>query len=291
MVPGISTRIFLPQRLEPALLSALAAGGARAIELWAARHHLDYTDRAQMREIAAWFGAHDVLATLHAPLTADAEFSRHASPTVDLLASDRGRRIAAMDEIKRALEIAEHIPVRTCVVHLGSRDSRWSEHALEYSLTAIEHLKAFAAPLGVKLLLENLPNEVATPAHLLEILRIGHFDTCRVCLDTGHVHLSDETFEPVLAELAPRLQELHLNDNDGKSDAHLWPASGSERPAFAAEGTIAWEPLYRSLAGLPPETGGMLEIADTQAGSAAEATRLLRVVLSHQARLLEGEPA
>ena len=126
--------------------------------------------------------------------------------------------------------------VRTCVLHLGVRGDRWSEHALEHSLTAVEHLKAFATPLGVRLLLENLPNEIATAEHLETILRIGHFDSCGICLDTGHAHLSEAGLMATLELLRPRIAELHLHDNDGTSDTHLWPASGAERPAWSASG-------------------------------------------------------
>src|SRR5439155_10512587 len=104
-------------------------------------------------------------------------------------------------------------------LHLGLRDSQWNEATVEYSLTAIEHLKAFAGPLGLKLLLENLPNEVATPEHLLYILRTGHFDNVGVCLDLGHLHLS-QPLEPMadsgLAEavgvLGGRIAQLHIHD-------------------------------------------------------------------------------
>jgi len=67
--------------------------------------------------------------------------------------------------------------LRVLCWHLGTREDTWSPRSLELSLTAIEHIKAFAHPLGVKTLVETLTNEVATPDHLLEILRVGHFDT------------------------------------------------------------------------------------------------------------------
>ncbi len=52
-------------------------------------------------------------------------------------------------------------------------------------------MKAFAGPLGVKLLLENLTNAVATPEHLVEIVNVGHFSTVGFCLDLGHAHLAE----------------------------------------------------------------------------------------------------
>lgn len=290
MIFGLSSQLFYPQRLTPAHLDALAQSGAAVIELFAARHHVDYTDRKQTRELAAWFRDAGITPTLHAPLSTDERFSRHAAPTLNLVASAKPARIEAMEELKRALELAETIPIATCVLHLGLAQDVWSDYTLEHALTAIEHLKAFAAPLGVRLLLENLPNPIATPEHLLEILRVGHFDNCGLCLDLAHAHLAvssepETSIAEVIEQLRPRIFELHLSDNDGRTDAHLWPASGNERPATLATGTIDWFNLYAALDSLPATTPAILEIADTQLTSPADATRIAREVLSHAARL------
>src|ERR1700761_545424 len=203
MHPAISTHLFLQQRLSPALLDTLHDAGAQGIEVFGARHHFDYTDRAAVREIANWFRSSSVTASLHMPLfSADEEqqWSRHTPATLNLIDSNKSERIATMDEVKRALEAAEQVPFRACVVHLGLKDDKWSTRTLDDSLTAIEHLKAFAGPLGVKLLLENLSNDVATPAHLVEIVRVGHFSDVGFCLDTGHAHL---------AEISPEWKTAH----------------------------------------------------------------------------------
>jgi sugar phosphate isomerase/epimerase len=99
MQPGISTHILLQQPLDPTILDAFAKAGARHIEIFASRHHFDYTDRSVVREIANWFRANDVRATLHQPTDADARWSRHTAPTLNLIAHDKGRRIEAMDEV------------------------------------------------------------------------------------------------------------------------------------------------------------------------------------------------
>ena len=49
---------------------------------------------------------------------------RAGAPAVNVLHPEKSRRIDAMDEIKRALEAAEHIPLRNLIVHLGERDER-----------------------------------------------------------------------------------------------------------------------------------------------------------------------
>jgi sugar phosphate isomerase/epimerase len=290
MQPGISTYVFLQQRLHPGLLDALHKGGARTIELFAARHHFDYTDRTVLRELASWFRSTEVGVTLHQPLYADQHWSRHVAPTLNLIDPEKSRRIDAMDEVKRALEAAEMIPITAAVLHLGLKDEAWNTRALENSLTAIEHLKAFAHPLGIRILLENLQNEITTPEHLLEILKVGHFDRVGICLDAGHAHLAapennkgiDEAFEL----LKPRIAQVHLHDNHGQRDEHLWPTLEN----VTGEGTIDWTNLARHFAALPAALPGILEITHELEETPESVTRKSIGFFDHQRHLAE-QPA
>lgn len=287
MQPGISTHLFLPERVTPGRLDALHAAGAQAIEVFASRHHFDYADRGAVRELAGWFRANPVVATMHMPLFTpedEANWSRHTAASLNLIHTQKSSRIAAMDEVKRALESAEQIPFRSCVLHLGLRDDSWDTRSMDDSLTAIEHLKAFAGPLGVKLLLENLNNAVATPEHLAEIVRMGHFSTVGFCLDLGHAHLAEGTpetkdapaksgidmgFEAFAAVPGDRMVELHVHDNHGANsgsgkDEHLWPGDGS----------IDWNVVAQHVAKLKQQPLATLEIAyDLATGSDAERAR------------------
>ncbi len=283
MQPGFSTYAFLPQRLRPPLLDAMvracAPFGAPTIEIFAARHHFDYADRGAVREIAGWVRDAGVRVTLHQPLSADAVWSRHAAPNLNLIEPEKMRRIEAIDEAKRVLESAEQIPFAAMVLHLGLSGDRWNQRALDHSLTAIEHLKAFAQPLGVKLLLENLPNEVATPEHLLEILVTGHFDEVGVCLDLGHAHLEEGGLEAAAKSLLPRIAQVHLHDNNGLRDEHLWPES-------AAAGTgLDLSRVGAMFDSLPEATACVIEVAHELNETPESAARKLSTVFSALARL------
>ena len=296
---GISTHIFLNDRLSPVHLDTLHHAGAESIEVFASRHHFDYANRNVLKEIATWFRANPVAPTMHMPLfTEDEEtdWSRHTEPTLNLISRSKRDRIDAMDEVKRALEAAEQISFRSCVLHLGLKDDLWSTETLDLALTAIEHLKAFATPLGVQLLLENLTNDLATPARLVEIARIGHFDTIGFCLDTGHAHLArpmlpDETgysrsareqlrdqwgdaaLKDALPEafqiFSPKLVELHIHDNNGNRDEHLWPTETK-----AGKG-IDWGIPRTALTQLTQPTISTLEIAFDLTTPTQELTRKL----------------
>ncbi|MBT9331624.1 sugar phosphate isomerase/epimerase family protein [Paracidobacterium acidisoli] len=250
MLKAISSHVFLRHRLHPGLLDLFARAGAQGVELFAARQHFNYTRRSDVSELAEWFRSNPVEPfSMHAPLFPDFEMGRGGAPAVNVIHPEKSRRIDAMDEIRRALEAAELIPFRFLIVHLGEREDTWSPRTLEHSLTALEHLRAFANPLGVKLLIENLQGDVTKPQHILEILTTGHFTDIGVCLDVGHAHL-DDGVAPTLSELRSHIRSSHLHDNKGDKDTHLWPG----------DGTIVWDETMNELKTAPQTPAGVLEI-------------------------------
>jgi sugar phosphate isomerase/epimerase len=250
MLRVLSTHLFLNQRLHPGLLDLAARSGAQAVEIFAARQHFDYTSLEHARELAAWFRSNPLEAfSMHAPLYPDREMGRAGAPAVNLLHPEKARRIDAMDEIRRALDTAEHIPFRNLVLHLGEREDGWSPRTVEYSITALEHLGAFAGPLGVRLLVENLVSEPTTPEHLVTILQMGHLDNVGVCLDLGHAHITVGVPDAI-STLGARIVSVHVHDNHGIRDEHLWPG----------EGSIDWPASVKALQGLAAPPAAVLEI-------------------------------
>src|ERR1700694_2726942 len=246
MQRAVSTYLYVKERLHPGLLDELVKAGAQSIEIFAARQHFDYANRKQhVREIADWFRSTGVtLNSIHAPLYSDYEWGRAGSPPVNIASTDRAGRVDAMDEIKRALEIAEHIPFRFLVQHIGNPNDAFDEKKFEAAMTSVEHLRAFAKPLGVRVLMENIPNELSTPERLVEFIRAAHFDDVGVCFDFGHAHIMSDVpqaFETVRSYV----HSSHVHDNAKDHDSHLWPGSGSIDWKQAME-------LLRSAPNTPP---------------------------------------
>ena len=239
MLRALSTHLFLSQRLHPGLLELAGRSGVEAVEIFAARQHFDYTSREHVRELGDWFRSNSLQAfSLHAPLWPDYEMGRAGAPAVNVVHPEKARRINAMDEIKRALETAEHVPFRNMVVHLGERDDGWSQRTMEFAEAALEHLGAFARPLGVRVLVENLLSDPTTPEHLITILEQGHLDGIGVCLDLGHAHITVGVAE-AFSVLGDRIVSMHVHDNHGMKDEHLWPGDGS------VDWTVVREALHR----------------------------------------------
>ena len=228
MLKAMSTYVYVRERLHPGLLDALVRGGAESIEIFAARGHFDYANRRQhVLEIANWFkSTGKTLNSVHAPLFSDYEWGKGGNPPLNIASPDRSHRIDAMDEIKRAIEIAEHIPFRFLIQHVGNGGEEFDEKKFDAAMTSVEHLKAFAKPLGVTVLLENIPNELSTPERLVEFIRLAHFEDVGFCFDIGHAHMVSSVRE-AFDLMKKNIRSTHLHDNNKDRDSHLWPGEGS----------------------------------------------------------------
>ena len=245
MLRAMSSYTFYKGRLHPGLLDQMTRGGAQAVEIFAARQHFDYASREHVREIASWFSNNNMqLHSMHSPLHRESDTGRGNGPTLNVVDPEKRLRIEAMDEIKRAIEAAEYLPFRYLIQHLGTPNESFSPAKFDAAMTAVEHLRAFAKPLGVMVLIENIPNELSSPEKLAELLRIAHFTDVGFCFDIGHAHLT-EGVRVSFETMKPHIRSTHLHDNKQDRDSHLWPG----------DGTIRWDEaleLLRSAPHLPP---------------------------------------
>ncbi len=252
MLRAVSTFVFVKERLHPGLLEQMVRGGAQAFEIFAARQHFDYANRKQhVHEIADWLRDHPeiTLHSVHAPLYADYEWGRAGAPPMNIASIDKKARIDAMDEIKRAIEIAEQAPFRFLVQHIGTAGEEFSDKKFESAMTSVEHLRAFAKPLGVQILVENIPNELSTPDRLVEFIRLTRFEDVGVCFDFGHAHMMSSVSE-AFEILRGHIRSTHVHDNKKDRDSHLWPGSG----------TVDWKEALELLRSSPHKPPVLLEL-------------------------------
>jgi len=116
-------------------------------------------------------------------------------------------------------------------------------------MTSIEHLRAFAKPLGVRILVENIPNELSTPEKLVEFIQGAHFEDVGVCFDVGHAHLMSD-IPQAFDTLKNLIRSTHIHDNAKDKDSHLWPG----------QGTIDWKQAIELLRAAPHTPPLLLEI-------------------------------
>jgi sugar phosphate isomerase/epimerase len=249
MLRAMSSYVYIKQRLHPGLLDTMVRGGAQALELFAARGHFNYDEKEHVRELGDWFKSEKIeFHSMHAPIYMSNDF-RSGGQQVNIVDPEKRNRIDAMDEIKRAIEVAEYAPFRYLILHVGKSDEYDDPRKFEDALSSIEHLHAFARPLGVGLLLENIPNDLSTPEKLKELIRLLRYDDLGVCFDVGHAHLMSSVHQ-AFSILEGRIRSTHIHDNKHDKDTHLWPG----------EGTIDWDQTMQSLRAASRAPALLLEI-------------------------------
>jgi sugar phosphate isomerase/epimerase len=250
----LSTYLFVNRKLTAALVGEAARAGVSAIELFCSRGHFDYRSSDNAHELAGWLAGNNLtLHSIHSPTTRDFHLSRESGAPLSICDPERVRRQEAVDEIKRALDLVEHIPFRYCVQHVARHRDIPDDRKWDAAFSSLEHLSLFARHRGVTIAIENTPGEMATPANLKNFLEQTRLTSVKMCFDTGHAHL-DGGVPAALEVVRDYVVTTHVHDNAGERDDHLLPY----------EGTIDWN---ATLAALPAETPMVLELKEPAAAA------------------------
>ncbi|HYI94611.1 MAG TPA: sugar phosphate isomerase/epimerase [Bryobacteraceae bacterium] len=255
MKHALSTHLFVNYRLTSVWLDRIWDAGVPAVEIFCAKQHLDWHNRAQVAELGHWFKDSPLkLHSIHSPIYDDNVWGRSGPQSaLNITEPVKARRIRVVDEIKRVLEIAELIPFRYMIQHLGGPAEEYDERKVDAAFSSLEELMVFARQRGVEILLENIPNGFSSSNRLRNFLDYTHLDL-NFCLDTGHAHIV-EGIDDAYSSMKTRIRSTHIHDNDGKEDKHLFP--------FVAEGgTIDWPKVTRLLASRPEQYPLLLELKE-----------------------------
>jgi sugar phosphate isomerase/epimerase len=223
MIHFLSTHLFVNHRLTVALLSRIQQAGINGVEIFCARQHLDYRDKAQITELGHWFRDSGLqLHSLHSPMYNDTIWGRSGPHAVVTLTEPvKSKRLPMVEEIKRALEIAEIIPFKYLIQHIGVSGEEYDMYKVDAAFSALEELSLFARTRGVEVLLENIPNELSSAERLLHFEELTHVGL-NYCLDTGHANMKEGV--AVAFELMKnKIRSTHVHDNNGTDDVHLFP--------------------------------------------------------------------
>jgi len=227
MQRALSTHLFANHRLTTVWLERIWNAGIPLVEIFCARQHLDYRDKAQITELGHWFRDAELkVHSLHSPMYSDNVWGRTGPNSIITITEPvKSKRLEIVDEIKRALEIAEAVPFRYLIQHLGVAWEEYDERKIDFAFSALEEINLFARQRGVEVLLENTPNELSTAERLTMFLDVTHLNL-NVCFDVGHAHMRGSV-ENEYRLLKPRIRSTHVHDNNGVDDSHLFPKKGS----------------------------------------------------------------
>jgi sugar phosphate isomerase/epimerase len=226
MIRGISTHLFAAGKLNLEQLDAAVSRGFERIEIFALKPHFDYQNRQFTSEIASWFSDHgSLLHSIHTPFCLDYQ-AGEGPGWLSVGHPERLKREKALDEIRWALELAERVPFRFAVVHMGSPDDACNIKHLDAIYYSLEILIPFARDRGVRLALENIPNSLSTIEKMLRFLEETQLAEVGICFDSGHSNLLANPVEEIVIG-GKSIVTTHLHDNHGQKDEHLLPFEGS----------------------------------------------------------------
>jgi sugar phosphate isomerase/epimerase len=228
----LSTYLFLSKKLTPEFLALIHGAGFQAIELFASRGHFDYTITQDVRGLAHILADNRLqLASLHAPTSRDFGPNREGGTPLSITEVERVRRIEAMDELKRAIDIAEDLPFSRMILHMGGPRDAADPRKRDAAFSSLEHLVLHAKHVGVTICVENTTSEMGSPAYLRAFVDETRLTGLRFNFDIGHAHLADGPEEERVATSFEAMREhivsAHIHDNLGDKDAHLPPHDGS----------------------------------------------------------------
>ena len=247
----LSTYLFISRKLTPELIGQIHEGGFTALEIFCSRAHFDYASKQEVRAMAALLDAKQMkLSSLHAPTSKDSSATRESGQPLSICEVEKVRRIEAMDEFKRAIDVSEDLAFSRMVLHMGGSREEADPRKRDAAFSTLEHLVLHAHHAGVTLAMENTTSEMGDPAYLRAFVDETRLTGLRFNFDVGHANLADgpaeERLERSFAPMKALVASVHLHDNHGEKDEHLLPY----------EGSIHWEsaiPLLKSApnGGLP----------------------------------------
>jgi sugar phosphate isomerase/epimerase len=228
----LSTYPFVSRKLTAELLGQIAEAGFQGVEIFGARSHFEYAIKTEVRAIAGALETHRLqLVSLHAPTSRDMSATRESGTPLSICEVERVRRIEAMDELKRVIDVADDLPYSRLVLHMGGSRETADPRKRDAAFSTLEHLVLHAHHAGVTICVENTTSEMGDPAYLRTFVDETRLTGLRFNFDIGHAHLAelpeDERIEKSFAPLQELVASVHLHDNHGDKDEHLPPYDGS----------------------------------------------------------------
>jgi sugar phosphate isomerase/epimerase len=228
----LSTYLFVSRKLTHDLLAQIKEHGFSALEVFCSRAHFDYGSKQEIQALKSALDANRMtLSSLHAPTSKDLSATRESGTPLSICEVERVRRVEAMDELKRAIDVSEDLPFSRMVLHMGGSRETADPRKRDAAFSSLEHLVLHAHHAGVTLALENTTSEMGDAAYLRAFVDETRLTGLRFNFDIGHANLADgpaeERLEKSFAPLRDLVASVHLHDNHAEKDEHLPPYDGS----------------------------------------------------------------
>src|SRR5713101_2909416 len=224
----LSTYLFISKKLTPEMLGQIAEAGFQGIEIFCTRSHFEYTMKPEIHAMAGALEAQRLqLVSLHAPTSRDLSAMRESGTPLSICEIERVRRVEAMDELKRVIDVADDLPYARLILHMGGSRETADPRKRDAAFSSLEHLILHARHAGVTICVENTTSEMGAPSYLRTFVDETRLTGLRFNFDIGHAHLAEgpeeNRIETSFAPLRDLVAGAHIHDNHGEKDEHLPP--------------------------------------------------------------------
>lgn len=219
---GISTWSLLSLDVASAIRS-IGEEGFEYVELWGEVPHA-YQDWADGRRVRDTLSSYNMTVTMHAPFT-DLNPATPFQPV-------KGAVEKTLEEFVR---FGESLNASVITVHPGSvHNEALIPQSLHNSVATLKRMvKISGGRLSISV--ENQTRSrskyhfpLASTVESLELI-LAEVEGLRFTLDTGHAHVNGQDSLALAERAGASLVEVHLSDNAGASDDHLFPGEGTAR--------------------------------------------------------------
>ena len=185
----------------------------------------------------------------------------------------------AVERLKPELDMFAALGIQKAVVHInGGKDIADPEARYAEWIKNVRTLSEYVEGAGVTLCLENLPTvaPTRTAQGLLKIIADAGDKNLAICLDTGHLHLTNtrgdtnQSHGDFIRTAGDYLQALHIVDNNGEKDTHQMP--------FSARTGVDWVDVMKGLRDIDYKGLFNLEILGERGGTPAIKTAKLAFI-------------
>ena len=146
-------------------------------------------------------------------------------------------RLAGVELVKNRIDFAARLGADVVIMHvypdtLAPEYAPFNAVAWDQLRRSLDALEPYAGERGVRIAIENLIDDPALMAQVVDIHQVGdNFEKIGrlfslyppeylgLCYDSGHANLGRDRMDD-LEPLTDRLLALHLHDNDGMADQH-----------------------------------------------------------------------
>lgn len=224
---GISTHAFAYNKLNEEIISLIAESGFDAVELYMHKPHFDFENDSELKTIAQALIKHKIEAnSIHCPFYRQIEEAKKGK-WLNIASEDEAVRNESVQWVKKSIAAAEIIRFKFAVIHFGDiNDRKPADKKQGAALKSLMEIEPFARSLGAQIVLENIPNEIASCSELSAFLIENNLtEKIGICFDTGHAAMAGE-IPSGLKILKEKIKTVHLHDTIDLKDEHLSAGDG-----------------------------------------------------------------